>query len=150
MTTAVEETRALGSRENAKLGFLRFVLAIAALGHLIVGLAFWFVPELAVEEILAWGLASGWTTILGSYDLSVAFALFLAWRDPLSNLGIVKFVGFLLVLHGLTHGYYNVIGDSPPRLWFVVGYLLVGGGVLLWLGTSPPLARGVASYGSGK
>ena len=121
----------------AKLKFLRFVLAAAAVGHLIVGLSFWFAPELAVEEILAWGPASGWTTILGSYDLSVAFALFLAFRDPLHNLGIAKFVGFLLILHAGTHGYYTVLGDSPPRFWFVISYLAATRIVLLWLASDP-------------
>ena len=117
----------------ARIKFLRFVLAAAALGHLIVGLSFWFAPELSVEEILAWGPASGWTTILGSYDLSVAFALWLAFRDPIGNLGIARFVGFLLILHAGTHAYYTVLGNSPPRFWFVIAYLAGTGLVLLWL-----------------
>lgn len=111
----------------------RALIGAIGLGHLIVGLMFWFAPHLAVEEILAWGPASGWTTILGSYDLSVAFALFLAFRNPLENLGIAKFVGFLLILHAGTHGYYTVLGDSPPRFWFVISYLALTGAVLLWL-----------------
>lgn len=133
--------------EAAKLSFLRFVLLVTAVGHLIVGFSFWFFPELAIDEILAWGPVSGWTTILGSYDFAVAFALFLALRDPLGNLGIIKFVGVLLVLHALTHAYYTAIGDSPPRLWIVVAYLSAGGVVLLWFGFNPPLPRGISTYG---
>ncbi|HYI46525.1 MAG TPA: hypothetical protein VE174_13800 [Actinomycetota bacterium] len=126
----------LATSNAARLKFLRFVLFAAAVGHLVVGLSFWFAPELAVEEILAWGPASGWTTILGSYDLSVAFALLLAFRDPLHNLGIVRFVGFLLVLHAGTHAYYTAFGDSPPRFWFVISYLAATGIVLLWLASA--------------
>jgi hypothetical protein len=146
MTTVPKER--LANMEAAKLSFLRFVLFVAALGHLIVGLSFWFFPELAIDEILAWGPVSGWTTILGSYDLSVAFALFLALRNPLANTGIIKFVGVLLILHALTHAYYTVIGDSPPRFWFVIAYLLTGGIVLLWFGINPPVPRDDATYGS--
>jgi len=115
---------------------LRAILGIAALGHLVVGLSFWFVPELAIEEILAWGPPSGWTSVLGAYDLSVAFALLLAFRDPVGNAGIIRFVGVLLSLHSLTHAYYIVWGDAPDRHWFVVAYLLAGGLVLLWLAPS--------------
>lgn len=131
-TTAAAAPGLVGTNA-AKLKLLRFVLAATALGHLVVGLSFWFAPELAVEEILAWGPASGWTTILGSYDLSVAFALFLAFRNPLENLGIARFVGFLLILHAGTHGYYTALGDSPPRFWFVISYLAITGVVLLSL-----------------
>jgi hypothetical protein len=148
MTTVPREW--LTNIDAAKFSFLRFVLFVTALGHLIVGLSFWFFPELAIDEILAWGPVSGWTTILGSYDLAVAFALFLALRDPLGNTGIIKFVGVLLILHALTHAYYTVIGDSPPRFWFVIAYLLTGGIVLLWFGINPPLPRGYATYGPGE
>ena len=110
-----------------------------------VGLSFWFAPHLAVEEVLAWGPASGWTTILGSYDLSVAFALLLAFRDPIRNAGIIRFVGVLLVLHALTHAYYTVIGSSPARFWFVIAYLLTGGVVMLVLAPRTPDAVGSAS-----
>ncbi len=117
---------------------LRFVIAVAAVGHLIVGLSFWFAPELAIDEILAWGPPSGWTSILGAYDLSVAFALYLAFRDPVANTGILRFVGVLLLLHAATHVYYIVWGDAPARFWLVSGYLAVGGIVLLWLAPRPP------------
>ncbi|HWL64434.1 MAG TPA: hypothetical protein VNP73_00520 [Actinomycetota bacterium] len=141
MSATTVATQAVQSGAGAKLKLLRFVLLSIAIGHLVVGFMFWFRPDLAVEEILAWGPASGWTTILGSYDLSVAFALFLAYRNPLDNLGIVKFVGVLLVLHGLTHLYYTVIGDSPARFYFVVSYLIAGGIALLWLGSNEGLKR---------
>ena len=116
-----------------RLVITKAVIAAVGLGHLIVGLAFWFAPELAVEEILAWGPASGWTTILGSYDLSVAFALAIAFRDPPGNVGIMRFVGFLLILHAATHAYYIVWGDAPQRFWFVSSYLAAAGALLLWI-----------------
>lgn len=109
------------------------VIAAVGLGHLIVGLAFWFAPELAVEEILAWGPASGWTAVLGSYDLSIAFGLALAFRDPIRNAGIVKFVGFLLVIHAATHMYYVFWGDAPQRMWFVSSYLAAAGILMYWI-----------------
>jgi hypothetical protein len=112
---------------------LRAILAIAAVAHVVVGLSFWFFPDLAIDEILAWGPPSGWTSILGAYDLSVAFALVLAFRDPYANSGIIRFVGVLLSLHALTHAYYIVWGDAPDRHWFVVTYLLAGGVVMWWL-----------------
>lgn len=121
-----------------KMKLLRAILAIAALGHLVVGLSFWFFPDLAIEEILAWGPPSGWTSILGAYDLSVAFALVLALRDPYGNAGIIRFVAVLLSLHALTHAYYIVWGDAPDRHWFVVAYLLGGGIVLWWLAPDRP------------
>ena len=124
--------------EDARLKLLRFVVFLVMVGHLVVGLMFWFAPQLAIDEILAWGPVSGWTTILGSYDLSVAFALFLVLRDPHGNRGIMQFVGFLLILHGLTHLYYTVIGDSPVRFYFVVSYLVGGGLALLWLAPKSP------------
>lgn len=116
-----------------KMKTLRAILAVAAVGHVVVGLSFWFFPEKAIDEILAWGPPSGWTSILGAYDLAVAFALVLAFRDPYGNSGIIRFVGVLLSLHGLTHAYYIVWGDAPDRHWFVVAYLLAGGIVLWWL-----------------
>ena len=112
---------------------LRVILALAALGHLIVGLSFWFFPDRAIDEILAWGPPSGWTSILGAYDLAVAFALFIAFRDPVGNRGIISFVAVLLALHGATHAYYIVWGDAPDRHWFVVSYLLAAAVVLWWL-----------------
>lgn len=118
---------------DTKMRFLSLVLAVAAVGHVVVALSFWFFPELAIDEILAWGPPSGWTSILGAYDLAVAFALVLAFRDPVANTGIIKFVGVLLSLHALTHAYYIVWGDAPDRHWFVVAYLLAGGIVLWWL-----------------
>lgn len=123
---------ALGS-EQKRLLIAKAAIAAVGLGHLVVGLMFWFAPELAVEEILAWGPASGWTAILGSYDLSVAFGLALAFRDPVRNAGIVKFVGFLLVLHAATHMYYVFWGDAPARMWFVSSYLTAAGVVMYWI-----------------
>jgi hypothetical protein len=119
--------------DDRRLLIARALIAAVGIGHLIVGLMFWFAPELAVEEILAWGPASGWTAILGSYDISVAFALGLAFRDPVRNAGIVKFVGFLLVLHAATHMYYVFWGDAPARMWFVSSYLTAAGLVMLWI-----------------
>lgn len=116
-----------------RLLIAKAAIAAVGLGHLVVGLMFWFAPELAVEEILAWGPASGWTAILGSYDLSVAFGLALAFRDPVRNAGIVKFVGFLLVLHAATHMYYVFWGDAPARMWFVSSYLTAAGVVMYWI-----------------
>ncbi len=144
MSTAVapETVRSDTATAAGKLKLLRFVTLLVMIGHLVVGLTFWFAPELAIDEILQWGPVSGWTTILGSYDLSVAFALFLAYRNPLGNLGIIKFVGVLLVLHGLTHLYYTVIGDSPARFYLVVSYLVAAGIALLWLGSAQPVDRG--------
>ena len=127
--------------EDARLKLLRFVVFLVMVGHLLVGLMFWFAPQLAIDEILQWGPVSGWTTILGSYDLAVAFALFLVFRDPLNNRGIIQFVGFLLILHGLTHLYYTVLGDSPVRFYFVVSYLVGGGAALLWLAPKPDAGR---------
>jgi hypothetical protein len=118
---------------EARLSLLRIVLVVAAVGHIVVALSFWFWPEKAIDEILAWGPPSGWTSILGAYDLAVAFALVLAYLDPIANAGIVRFVGALLVLHGGTHAYYIVWGDAPDRHWFVVAYLIAGGLVLWWL-----------------
>lgn len=109
------------------------LIAAVGLGHLVVGLMFWFAPHLAVEEILAWGPASGWTAILGSYDLSVAFGLALAYRDPVRNASMVKFVGFLLVLHAATHMYYVFWGDAPARMWFVSSYLTAAGVAMFWI-----------------
>ena len=126
--------------EEARLKLLRFVVFLVMVGHLVVGFMFWFAPHLAIDEILAWGPVSGWTTILGSYDLSVAFALFLVLRDPANNRGVMQFVGFLLVLHGLTHLYYTVIGDSPARFYLVTSYLVAGGVALLWLAPKPNTA----------
>jgi hypothetical protein len=120
---------------------LKAVIAAVGLGHVVVGLMFWFKPELAVEEILAWGPASGWTAILGSYDLSVAFALAMAFRDPVRNVGIIRFVGFLLILHAATHAYYIVWDDAPARFWFVSSYLVIAALALLWLG-GRDMARG--------
>ena len=112
---------------------LKTLIAAVGVGHVVVGLMFWFKPELAVEEILAWGPASGWTAILGSYDLSVAFALSMAFRDPVRNVGIIRFVGFLLILHAATHAYYIVWGDAPARFWLVSSYLVIAALLLLWL-----------------
>ena len=125
-----------------RLRTLRAILAVAAIGHLVVGLSFWFFPDLAIDEILAWGPPSGWTSILGAYDLSVAFALLLAFRDPQANSGIIRFVAVLLSLHALTHAYYILWGDAPDRHWFVVTYLLGGGIVLWWLAPLQPPTRG--------
>jgi len=119
--------------EQKRLLIAKAAIAAVGLGHLVVGLTFWFAPELAVEEILAWGPASGWTAILGSYDLSVAFGLALAFKDPVRNAGIVKFVGFLLVLHAATHMYYVFWGDAPERMWFVSSYLTAGGILMYWI-----------------
>ncbi len=116
-----------------RLVLAKALIAAIGIGHLIVGLMFWFAPELAVEEILAWGPASGWTAILGSYDLSVAFALGLAFRDPVRNVGIVRFVGFLLVLHAATHMYYVFWGAAPDRMWFVSSYLTAAGLLMFWV-----------------
>ena len=116
-----------------RLLIAKTVIAAVGLGHLVVGLMFWFAPHLAVEEILAWGPASGWTAILGSYDLSVAFGLGLAYRDPIRNASMVKFVGFLLVLHAATHMYYVFWGDAPARMWFVSSYLTVAGVAMFWI-----------------
>ena len=112
---------------------LRTVLGVAALGHLIVGLSFWFVPELAIDEILAWGQPSGWTSILGAYDIAVAFGIWTAFRDPERNVGLIRFGAVLLTIHAATHAYYIVWGDSPPRLWLATAYLLAGAMLLLWL-----------------
>ena len=120
------------------------IIAAVGLGHLVVGLTFWFAPELAVEEILAWGPASGWTTILGSYDLSVAFALAIAFKDPPGNVGIIRFVAFLLILHAATHAYYIVWGDAPQRFWLVSSYLAAAGVALLWIARRWLSARAVA------
>ena len=133
MSTSVAPKPYLQTTEAARLRLLRVVVFLVMVGHIVVGLMFWFAPELAIDEILQWGPPSGWTTIIGSYDLSVAFALFLALRDPSSNRGIVQFVGVLLILHGLTHLYYTVIGDSPVRFYLVVTYLVGAGIALLWL-----------------
>ncbi|MEA2447072.1 MAG: hypothetical protein QOK47_709, partial [Actinomycetota bacterium] len=65
MSITQAETVPASIRAIPKFKFFRFVLVATAFGHLIVGLSFWFAPHLAVEEILAWGPASGWTTILG-------------------------------------------------------------------------------------
>jgi hypothetical protein len=122
----------------------RALIGAIGIGHLIVGLMFWFAPHLAVEEILAWGPASGWTAILGSYDLSVAFALGMAFKDPVRNIGIVRFVGFLLVLHAATHMYYVFWGDAPTRMVFVSSYLVAAGLALWWVA-----ARWLAPRSSG-
>jgi hypothetical protein len=116
---------------DKQLVITKALIGVVGIGHLVVGLTFWFAPHLAVEEILAWGPASGWTAILGSYDLSVAFALGMAFRDPVRNIGIVRFVGFLLVLHAATHMYYVFWGDAPMRMVFVSSYL-AGAGLTLW------------------
>lgn len=116
-----------------RMGALKVLLAAAALGHVIVGLSFWFFPETAIDEILAWGPPSGWTSILGAYDLAVAFALVMALRDPIGNAAIIRFVAALLVLHGATHAYYIVWGDAPDRHWFVVAYLVAAGVLFWWL-----------------
>lgn len=120
-----------------RLILLRTVLAVAALGHLIVGLSFWFVPELAIDEILAWGSPSGWTSILGAYDIAVAFGLWTAFRDPERNVGLIRFAAVLLTIHAATHAYYILWGDSPSRLWIATAYLLVGAGLLVWLSPRP-------------
>lgn len=133
MSSSVAPKPYLQSTADARLRLLRVVIFLVMIGHIVVGLMFWFAPELAIDEILQWGPPSGWTTIIGSYDLSIAFALFLALRDPAGNRGIVQFVGVLLILHGLTHLYYTVIGDSPVRFFIVVGYLVAAGVALLWL-----------------
>lgn len=112
---------------------LKVLLAAAALGHLVVGLSFWFIPETAIDEILAWGPPSGWTSILGAYDLAVAFALVMALRDPVGNAAIIRFVAVLLALHAGTHAYYIVWGDAPDRHWFVVAYLLAAAVLFAWL-----------------
>lgn len=117
---------------DKQLVLAKALIAAVGLGHLVVGLMFWFAPHLAVEEILAWGPASGWTAILGSYDLSVAFALSLAFRDPVRNVGIVRFVGFLLVLHAATHMYYVFWGTAPDRMWLVSSYLTAAGVLMFW------------------
>lgn len=109
---------------------LKAVLIVAALGHLVTGLAFWFVPRLAIDEVLAWGDPSGWTTILGAYDLAVTYALWLAFRDPAGNPGLLRFAAVLLALHAGTHAYYNVWGGAPARLWIPTA-LLVSGAVLI-------------------
>lgn len=119
--------------EAQRLILLRTTLAVAALGHLIVGLSFWFVPELAIDEILAWGQASGWTSVLGAYDIAVAFGLWTAFRDPERNAGLIRFAAVLLSIHAATHAYYILWGDSPPRLWIPTAYLLLGAVLLLWL-----------------
>ncbi len=121
------------NRDQKRLLITRAVIAAVGLGHLVVGLMFWFAPHLAVEEILAWGPASGWTAILGSYDLSVAFGLALAFKDPVRNVSMVKFVGFLLVLHAATHMYYVFWGDAPARMWFVSSYLTAAGVAMFWV-----------------
>ena len=118
---------------DKQLVIAKALIGAIGVGHLVVGLMFWFAPHLAVEEILAWGPASGWTAILGSYDLSVAFALALAFRDPVRNIGIVRFVGFLLVLHAATHMYYVFWGDAPGRMVFVSSYLVAAGLILWWI-----------------
>ncbi len=119
--------------EVQRLTLLKVVLAVAAFGHLIVGLSFWFVPELAIDEILAWGQPSGWTSILGAYDLAVAFGLWTAFRAPEQNVGLIRFGAVLLTIHAATHAYYIVWGDAPPRLWIATAYLLIGAALLLWL-----------------
>lgn len=124
---------AVMTADDKKLTLLKVLLGAAAIGHLVVGLSFWFAPELAIEEILAWGPASGWTSILGAYDIAVSFALVMALRDPVGNVGIIRFVGVLLVLHAGTHAYYIVWGDAPQRHWFVSSYLVAAGALLLWL-----------------
>lgn len=124
------------------------VLGIVALGHLIVGLSFWFVPKLAIDEILAWGQPSGWTSILGAYDVAVAYGLFVAFRDPERNVGLIRFGAVLLTIHAATHAYYIVWGDSPPRLWIATAYLLVGAALLTWLAPREVPARVSASVGS--
>ena len=120
---------------------LKTLIAAVGVGHLVVGLMFWFAPHLAVEEILAWGPASGWTAILGSYDLSVAFALSMAFRDPVRNVAIIRFVGFLLILHAATHAYYIVWGDAPARFWLVSSYLAIAALLLLWFARDVTDAR---------
>ncbi len=122
--------------EEMRMKALKLLLAAAAIGHVVVAFSFWFFPEAAIDEILAWGPPSGWTSILGAYDLAVAFALLLALRDPIANVGIISFVSVLLVLHGLTHAYYIVWGDAPDRHWFVVAYLVAAGILLWWLSPS--------------
>ena len=119
--------------DDMRMKALRLLLAAAALGHLTVALSFWFIPETAIDEILAWGPPSGWTSVLGAYDLAVAFALVMAFRDPVANAGIGRFVAVLLVLHGATHAYYIVWGDAPDRHWFVVAYLVAAGMLFWWL-----------------
>ncbi len=113
---------------------LRLVLGIACIGHLVVGLSFWFVPQLAIDEILAWGEPSGWTSVLGAYDIAVAVGLAMALRDPDAHAGFIRFVAVLLSLHGGTHAYFNIWGDSPPRLWLPTGILFAGSVLLAWLG----------------
>jgi hypothetical protein len=119
---------------------LKVLLAAAAIGHLVVGLSFWFFPEWAIDEVLAWGPPSGWTSVLGAYDLAVAFGLVLAFRDPAGNTGLIKFVAVLLALHSATHAYYIVWGDAPQRHWFVVAYLLAAGLLFWWLAPARKLA----------
>lgn len=119
--------------ETQKRILLRTVLAVAALGHLIVGLSFWFVPELAIDEILAWGQPSGWTSILGAYDIAIAFGMWTAFRNPERNVGFIRFAVVLLTIHAATHAYYILWGDSPARLWIATAYLLLGAVLLLWL-----------------
>jgi len=122
--------------EHQRAVLLRFVLGVAALGHLVVGLSFWFFPELAIDEILAWGNPSGWTSILGAYDIAVACGLVIAFRDPEANRGLILFVAILLTIHAGTHAYYNIWGDAPARLWLPTAYLLLGAALLAWL--APP------------
>ena len=126
---------------DKRMLILKTLIAAVGVGHVIVGLMFWFKPELAVEEILAWGPASGWTAILGSYDLSVAFALAIAFRDPVRNVGIIRFVGFLLILHAATHAYYIVWGTAPDRFWLVSSYLVIAALLLLWFGNTVSAAN---------
>jgi hypothetical protein len=136
-----------------RLLWLKLVLAVATIGHIVVGLSFWFFPHLAIQEILAWGRPSGWTSILGAYDVAVGAALFIAYRDPLGNAGLVRFAAILLALHAGTHAYYILWGDSPPRLWIASAYLALGSGLLFWLGpsvsTAQRPAQSVTSEGAG-
>jgi hypothetical protein len=120
---------------------LKVVLGVAAVGHLIVGLSFWFWPDLAIEEILAWGNPSGWTSVLGAYDIAVAYGMFMAFRNPDLNGGLIRFGAALLTIHAGTHAYYLIWGDSPQRLWIATGYLLLGAVLLAWLSPRPQTAE---------
>jgi hypothetical protein len=132
---------------DVRLALLRTVLAVAAAGHAITGLSFWFVPHLAIDEVLAWGEPSGWTAILGAYDLAVAYALWLAFRDPAGNPGLLRFAAVLLALHAGTHAYFNIWGGAPSRLWIPTAILALGS--VLVVALAPRVRRVVVPAPSG-
>lgn len=126
---------------DVRITLLRAVLAVTALGHLVTGLSFWFFPRLAIDEVLAWGDPSGWTAILGAYDVAVAYAMWLAFRDPEGNPGLLRFAAVLLALHAGTHAYFNLWGGAPSRLWIPTAILLAGSVLLVVLAPRSPEAE---------